>query len=334
MSIDLLTFVWAAILAFAVFAYVVMDGFDLGVGILFPFFPVGEGRNRAMNSIAPVWDGNETWLILGGGGLFAAFPLAYAILMPAVYAPVMAMLLGLIFRGVAFEFRWRTERGRKWWDAAFFGGSLLAATMQGVILGAILQGVKVSGRAYAGGWWDWLSPFTLLTGVSVAIGYALLGACWLNMKTEGEMQARARKLAGWLGAGTLVAIGAVSAATPFLKAGYYSRWFAMPGVLVTAQIPLLVVITAILFFLTLRRKKETWPFLLALALFAFSFIGLGVSLYPWIVPQEITLQQAAAPASSQIFMLVGAGILIPIILAYTAHAYWVFRGKTGEGGYH
>jgi cytochrome d ubiquinol oxidase subunit II len=334
MTIDLLTLVWAAILAFAVFAYVVMDGFDLGVGILSPLFKTSDDRVRAMNSIAPVWDGNETWLILGGGGLMAAFPLAYAILMPAVFAPLTAMLLGLIFRGVAFEFRWRTERGRKWWDAGFFGGSLLAALSQGVILGAILQGVKVEGRGYAGGWWDWLSPFSLLTGVSVVIGYALLGAAWLNMKTEGEMQTRARRLAGWLAAGTLVAIMAVSLATPFLQADYYHRWFAYPGVIVTAQIPLLVAITAILLFLTLRWKKEVWPFLLSLALFAFSFAGLGVSLYPWIVPEHVTLQDAAAPASSQIFMLVGAGILIPIILAYTAHAYWVFRGKTGEEGYH
>ncbi|MBI1361018.1 MAG: cytochrome d ubiquinol oxidase subunit II [Alphaproteobacteria bacterium] len=333
MSFDL-TFLWGLILAFAVFAYVVLDGFDLGIGILFPLFPAGEGRNRAMNSIAPVWDGNETWLILGGGGLLAAFPLAYAVLMPAIYAPVIAMLLGLVFRGVAFEFRWRTKRGAAWWDRGFFAGSTLAAFCQGVILGAILQGVKVEGRAYAGGWWDWLSPFSLLTGASVVAGYALLGSAWLVMKTEGELQSRVRRYTGWCAAATLAAIVAVSLATPFLKADYYQRWFAWPGVLWTAQIPVLVAITAILLFWMLRRKAEVWPFLLSLALFAFSFIGLGVSFYPYIVPESITLAEAAAPESSQIFMLIGAAILLPVVLAYTAHAYWIFRGKTGDEGYH
>jgi cytochrome d ubiquinol oxidase subunit II len=329
-----LTIIWAGLIAFAVFAYVVMDGFDLGVGILFPFFQPGDGRDRAMNSVAPVWDGNETWLILGGGGLMAAFPLAYAVLMPAVYAPVMAMLLALVFRGVAFEFRWRTVRGRNWWDAAFFGGSLLAAFSQGVILGAVLQGVEVEGRAYAGGWWDWLSPFSLLTGASVVVGYGLLGATWLNMKTEGEMQARARRLAVWFGLAMLAAITAVSAATPFLATAYYQRWFDFPNIMFTAQIPLLVVIAAAGLFISLRAKRDVWPFMLSLALFALSFAGLGVSIYPWIIPEAITIWDAATHPSSQIFMLVGAAIMIPIILAYTAHAYWVFRGKTGDEGYH
>jgi cytochrome d ubiquinol oxidase subunit II len=333
MEIDL-PFVWACLLAFAVFAYVVMDGFDLGVGILFPFFGKGDERDKAMNSIAPVWDGNETWLILGGGGLFAAFPLAYAVLMPAIYAPLIAMLLGLVFRGVAFEFRWRTLRAKPAWDAAFFGGSLIAAFAQGVILGAVLQGIKVDGRAYAGGWWDWLSWFSLLTGASVVVGYALLGATWLNMKTEGALQARSRGLAWWLAGGMLAAIGAVSAATPFLQAEYYRRWFDWPQILLTAQVPLAVTIVAVLLFLNLRAKRDTAPFLLSLALFALTYAGLGVSLYPYLVPETITIWDAAAPASSQIFMLVGALILIPIILAYTAYAYWIFRGKVRDEGYH
>jgi cytochrome d ubiquinol oxidase subunit II len=192
MELDL-AFVWACLLAFAVFAYVVLDGFDLGVGILFPFLREGEERDKAMNSIAPVWDGNETWLILGGGGLFAAFPLAYAVLMPAVYAPLIAMLLGLVFRGVAFEFRWRTVRAKPAWDLAFFGGSLIAAFAQGVILGAVLQGIAVEGRHYAGGWWDWLSWFSLLTGASVVVAYATLGATWLIMKTEGGLHRSCRR---------------------------------------------------------------------------------------------------------------------------------------------
>lgn len=327
-----LTLVWAGILVFAVFAYVVMDGFDLGIGILYPLLPGTEARDDAMNSVAPVWDGNETWLILGGGGLMAAFPLAFAVIMPAAYAPITAMLLGLIFRGVAFEYRWRSPR-RRAWDAAFFGGSLVAAFTQGVTLGTILQGVKVADRAYAGGWWDWLSPFTLLTGASLVVGYALLGATWLIMKTEHALQRRAFELAWWAGLGTIAAIVAVSVATPFLSAGYFERWFAWPRLLFTAQVPLLVTVTAVLLFLCLRRRREVWPFLLALALFALSFVGLGISLYPFIVPDRITIFEAAAPASSQLFMLVGAGILVPVILGYTAWAYWVFRGKV-SGGYH
>jgi cytochrome d ubiquinol oxidase subunit II len=332
-SLDL-TLIWAAVLGFAVFAYVVMDGFDLGVGILFPFFTPGHGRDRSMNSIAPVWDGNETWLVLGGGGLFAAFPLAYSILMPAVYAPVIAMLLGLIFRGVAFEFRWRTVRAKPAWDFAFFAGSVVAAFSQGVILGAVLQGIRISGRGYAGGWFDWLSPFSVLCGVSVVVGYGLLGATWLNMKTDGEIQARARALAWWFAAGTLVAIVAVSAATPTLAAAYYRRWFAWPGILVTAQVPLLVTIDAVLLFLSLRARKDYWPFFLALALFGLSFVGLAISVFPYAIPPTLTLWRAASPPQSQLFMLVGAAVLIPIILAYTSYAYWVFRGKVREHGYH
>ena len=332
-DIDLAT-AWAFLIAFAVFAYVVMDGFDLGIGILFPAFKPGPHRDAAMNSVAPVWDGNETWLVLGGGGLMAAFPLAYAIVLPALYAPLIAMLLALIFRGVAFEFRWRDPAHRAFWDVAFTGGSIVAAFAQGVALGALLQGVTVEGRAYAGGWWDWLSPFTLLTGISVVSGYALLGAGWLIMKTEGEMQARAYRLATWLGVSTVASIALVSAATPFLEVAYWERWFSMPNVLFAAQVPLLVAVGSALFFLSLRARRQVAPFLLTLGLFALTFVGLGISMFPYIVPQEVTIWDAAAPAASQGFMLVGAVVLIPIILAYTAYSYWVFRGKVADEGYH
>ena len=216
MMIDL-TVVWAFIIAFAIAAYVVMDGFDLGIGILFWRLGVGRERDMAMNSVAPVWDGNETWLVLGGGGLLAAFPLAHAIVLPALYAPLIAMLLGLVFRGVAFEFRWRDPRQRPGWDLAFSANSFVAALSQGIILGALLQGIHVEGRAYAGGWWDWLTPFSLLTGASLVIGYALLGACWLIWKTDGALQDHARWLAKPLAIGLVAAIAAVSAATPFLE---------------------------------------------------------------------------------------------------------------------
>lgn len=329
-----LTIVWAGIIAFAIAAYVVMDGFDLGIGILFPRFAVGKERDMAMNSIAPVWDGNETWLVLGGGGLMAAFPLAYAIILPALYAPLIAMLLGLVLRGVAFEFRWRDPAHRAAWDVAFTIGSLIATLAQGVTLGALLQGIEVSGRAYAGGWWDWLTPFSLLTGIGLVIGYALLGACWLIMKTEGPVQDKAYALAKPLGVGLIVAIAAVSAATPFLEGDYWRRWFDFPGVLAAAQVPLATAIVTFLFFRALLKRQEVAPFLYALGLFGLCLIGLAISMFPDVIPGRVSIWDAAAPYDSQLFMLVGALVLVPIILAYTAWAYWVFRGKVGSDGYH
>ena len=329
-----LTVVWAFIIAFAVFAYVVMDGFDLGIGILFPSFRTADERAEAMNSVAPVWDGNETWLVMGGGGLLAAFPLAYAIILPATYPLVIAMLLGLIFRGVAFEFRWRDARHQGLWDVAFTAGSTAAALAQGMILGALLQGVRVKDVAYAGGWLDWLSPFTLLIGAALVVGYALLGATWLIWKTEGKVQSRARRMAFGLGIATLVALAAVSAATPFLTYDYWRRWFAMPGLLLTAPVPLLVALTGAVFFWSLRRGAELLPFLSALTLFLLGFAGLGISIYPYVVPRSVTIWDAAAPPASQSFMLAGAVVIIPVILAYTGWAYWVFRGKSGAHGYH
>jgi cytochrome d ubiquinol oxidase subunit II len=318
-----------------VFVYVVMDGFDLGLGILFPLFPKKADRDVMMNSVAPVWDGNETWLVLGGGGLFAAFPLAYAVLMPALYTPMIAMLIGLVFRGVAFEFRWRSQRERNRWDTAFFGGSLLAALAQGIALGAILQGVHVEGRAYAGGWWDWLTPFSILTGIALIAGYCLLGATWLVMKTTGDLREKAYHLSWWLLFAMLGAIGAVSLATPFLDAEYARRWFAWPNILLTAPEPVAVAAVTALLLRSLANRQDYRPFFLALALFALSYAGLGISMYPYIVPRSITIWQAAAPHSSQVFMLVGVAVLVPIILAYTAWAYWVFRGKVDpESGYH
>jgi cytochrome d ubiquinol oxidase subunit II len=327
--------VWAFIIAFAVFVYVVMDGFDLGLGLLFPLFPAKAERDVIMNSVAPVWDGNETWLVLGGGGMMAAFPLAYSVLMPALYTPIIAMLIGLIFRGVAFEFRWRTEARRNFWDVAFAGGSLLAALAQGVALGAILQGIHVEGRQYAGGWWDWLTPFSILTGISLVVGYALLGATWLVLKTEGELRDRAYHLCWYLLFAMLAAIGAVSIATPFLHIQYAQRWFTWPNVLLTAPVPILVAVVTMLLLRSLADRQDSRPFLLSLTLFALSYAGLGISMYPYIVPQSITIWQAAAPENSQIFMLFGVAVLIPLILAYTGWAYWVFRGKVRAGaGYH
>jgi len=327
---------WAFIIAFAIFAYVVMDGFDLGIGILFSRIPAGHERDTAMNTIAPVWDGNETWLVLGGGGLMAAFPLAYAVLMPALYTPMIAMLVGLIFRGVAFEFRWRTTRSeRNPWDLAFMGGSLLAALAQGIALGAILQGVHVEGRHYGGGWWDWLTPFSILTGLALVVGYALLGATWLIMKTEGELRDKAYHLSWYLLFAMLGAIAAVSIATPFLHIQYTHRWFSWPNIVLTAPVPIAVAGVTVLLLRSLANKLDTQPFFLTLALFALSYAGLGISMYPYIVPQSITIWQAAAPENSLRFLLIGVAVLIPLILGYTAWAYWVFRSKVRpESGYH
>jgi len=329
-----LTVIWAFIIGLAIVAYVVMDGFDLGIGILFPLFKVGSDRDTAMNSIAPVWDGNETWLVLGGGGLLAAFPLAYAIILPALYAPLIAMLLGLVLRGVAFEFRWRDPRHRALWDGAFTLGSCVATFAQGVTLGALLQGITVEGRAYAGGSWEWLSPFSVLTGFGLMVGYALLGACWLNWKAEGDLQRQAVTYAKRLGIALLLVIAAVSLMTLTLEAQYYVRWLSHPGVLVTAQMPLATLIVTVMFYRSLNRKKEAQPFFWALGLFGLCIAGLGISIWPDVIPARLTIWEAAAPHRSQVFMLIGTGLLLPVILAYTAWAYWVFRGKVDQSGYH
>ncbi len=330
-----LALIWAGLIAFAVLAYVLLDGFDLGVGILFPFLKNRDERHLAMNTIAPVWDGNETWLVLGGGGLFAVFPLAYAILMPALYPLIIAMLLGLIFRGVAFEFVHRTKRMQAFWEFGFWGGSLVAAIAQGMALGALVQGIAVDGRAYAGGNWDWLTPFTVLTAVALVVGYALLGATWLIFKTEGETLARARRFAMPLGVGLIALIGAVSLATPFLHPQYLARWFGWPSGAWTAVVPLLLAFAIWQLWAGLKNKDHMRPFLATVALFVLSYVGLGVSFYPNLIPPALTIAKAAAPESSLRFLLVGAALLIPMILSYTAYSYWVFRGKVHPGdGYH
>ncbi|HKT85652.1 MAG TPA: cytochrome d ubiquinol oxidase subunit II [Novosphingobium sp.] len=329
-----LTVIWAFIIAFAVFAYVVMDGFDLGIGVLFPSFEAGEERDRAMNAIAPVWDGNETWLVLGGGGLLAAFPMAYAIILPATYPLIIAMLLGLVFRGVAFEFRWRDPRHRAFWDVSFSGGSLVAALAQGMILGAILQGIEIANRAYAGSWWDWLTPYTLLTGLGVVAGYTLLGSTWLIWKLDGPAQNHAYRLAWSAAIATLVLLVAVSLYTPLLEENYWARWFEMPSVLFAAQVPVLTAIAAYLLFRALAKRHEATPFWLSLGIFLLGMAGLGVSIWPYVLPDQVTIWDAAAPERSQVFMLVGVALTLPLIIGYTAWAYWVFRGKVGHEGYH
>ncbi len=337
MSAETIATIWAGLIAFAVLAYVVLDGFDLGVGILFAAERGSSDRDTMVNTIAPMWDGNETWLVLGGAGLFAVFPLAYAIIMPAFYPTILGMLFGLILRGVGFELRFRVETpvSRKLWDFAFFGGSTLAALCQGLTLGGLLQGVRVVDRQYAGGWFDWLTPFTLLCGVAVVVGYAWLGACWLVWRTDDSLQRRARAQAVTLGLTTLGLIVAVSLWTPFLNTLFMHRWFGWPGILLTSPVPILIALLAVVFRFGIAREHHLTPFLCALAVFALCFAGLGISLYPLMVPPDITIWQAAAPRASQLFVLVGASVLIPLVLVYSGFSYWLFRGKVqADAHYH
>jgi cytochrome d ubiquinol oxidase subunit II len=257
------------------------------------------------------------------------------VVLPALYAPITAMLLGLIFRGVAFEFRFRSTRRKLLWDWAFAGGSTLAAFAQGIALGALVQGIPVSGRAYAGGWWDWLTWFSILTGLALVIGYALLGATWLIWKTSGELQQKAYSLAWSTGLATVALIGIVSLIMPFLDPLFRQRWFSFPNIVYAAPVPILVALAALVLLAGLGRRREGAPFLAAVALFILSYLGLGISFYPYILPPSLTIWDAAAPARSLEFLLVGAVVLIPLILAYTAWSYWVFRGKVGAStGYH
>jgi cytochrome bd ubiquinol oxidase subunit II len=327
----MLPIIWAALIAFAVLAYVVLDGFDLGIGILFAVEHEREDRGVMVNSVAPVWDGNETWLVLGGGGLLAVFPLAYGLILPALYPTIIAMLLALIFRGVAFEFRFRAQShtGRLAWDTAFFLGSTTAALSQGLTLGGLLQGIHQKNGTYAGGWWDWLSPFTLLCGIAVIIGYALLGACWLIWRTDGAIQIRARRNARILGIAVAALTLAVSLWSPFLHPQFWHRWFAWPNIVLTSPVPILLLLLARQFLRGLQSSAHVTPFLCAIGWFALCFIGLGISFWPLMVPPDITLFQAAAPPASQRFLLRGTVFLVPAILAYTAYGYWVFRGKVG-----
>src|SRR5271155_4240034 len=327
--------IWTAILAIGVFLYVALDGFDLGVGMLYNFAPDRGAREQVMNSIAPFWDGNETWLILGSVGLLAAFPVAFAIIIPAVYFPILLMLLALIFRGLSFEFRYRDAEHRTFWDHGFAAGSTLAAFAQGVVLGAFIQGYHVEGRQFVGGSFDCFTPFSMFTGVGLMFGYALLGAGWLVIKTEGPLQDWARALGRRCLIGTVLAVAMVSLWTPLLAAPIAARWFSWPNIALLAPVPF---ITAGLVWYTWRSLNdgsEYAPFFAALGLFVMSYLGIAISLWPMIVPGHFTLEQAAASESTQAFLLIGTLFLLPVILLYTGWSYWVFRGKVrADIGYH
>jgi cytochrome d ubiquinol oxidase subunit II len=334
MHLDLVP-IWTVILGVGVFMYVLLDGFDLGVGILAPLGHDDDTRTLMMNTVAPIWDGNETWLILGGMGLLAAFPLAFAIIIPALYFPILLMLLGLIFRGVAFEFRLKKTSHRHWWDASFFGGSAVATFFQGVVLGMYVEGFPVSGRVFAGTSFDWLRPFPLATGVGLAFGYALLGATWLVMKTEGDLQAWSRGRARLALYGVLAFIAMVSLWTPLAHRQVAERWFSVPNLYYLAIVPIITALIAFTTWRALHRDSDYVPFIGALGLFVMCYLGLGISLFPYIVPYTVTLWDAAAVPSSQMFLLIGTLFILPIVFMYTGWSYYVFRGKvSSSAGYH
>jgi cytochrome bd ubiquinol oxidase subunit II len=327
--------VWTLILGAGIFFYVLLDGFDLGVGILYNFMPNTRSRNLVMSAIAPVWDGNETWLVLGGVALLAAFPLAFAILIPALYFPILVMLLALVFRGVAFEFRFRDAEHKTFWDHGFFYGSLIATLAQGMMLGAFIQGFKVEGRAFAGGALDFLTPFSVLTGIALVFGYGLLGAGWLVLKTEDDIQARARRYGRVCLAVVVIGIVVVSLWTPLASDAVFSRWFSWPNILILSPVPIASALVAWATWRALSGASQFGGFFGAVGLFALSYIGMTISLFPMIVPHHFTLMQAASPPGTQAFLLVGTLFLLPVILFYSGWSYWVFRGKVrADVGYH
>jgi len=334
MGIDL-PLLWAIVILFGIMMYVVMDGFDLGIGILFPFVADPHDRDVMVNTVAPVWDGNETWLVLGGAGLLAAFPLAYSVILSAFYLPLILMLVGLIFRGVAFEFRFKApERRRHWWDKSFAGGSYVASFFQGVTLGAFVQGVPVADGAYAGGPFDWVAPFPIFTGIGLVVAYALLGCTWLIMKSEEELEARMRQLGFRLAWALFAVIVGVSIWTPLTEPGIADRWFSLPNLFWFMPVPVLVALAMFALLRTLRGARFA-PFLLTLALVFLAYSGLGISLWPNVIPPSVSIWDAAGPAQRLGFALVGTLFIMPFVLMYTGWSYWVFRGKVQRGeGYH
>lgn len=332
-SADLLTLFMAGTVAFAVGMYVFLDGFDLGVGILFPFAGDDAERDQMMNSIAPLWDGNETWLVFGAAILLSAFPLAFSVIMPAVYLPIIVMLLGLIFRGVAFEFRFKHHPRLRIWDAAFAGGSVIAAFAQGVVLGAFVQGIEVQGDRFAGAPWDWLTPFSLMTGAALLCGYALLGNTWLFWRSYGALQEKARAWMPVLLVGMLAAIVAVSVWTPLMSPAIAARWFDFPDALAFAPVPLLTVACAWGAYRWVKKTPSAVPFMLCIGLFFMSYTGLAISIFPKLPPPSLTLFETAASPESQRFLLPGLLILVPLILIHTWFNYRTFHVTGEDDGY-
>jgi cytochrome d ubiquinol oxidase subunit II len=326
-----LPLIFALIVAFGVGLYALLDGLDLGVGILFLLAPSEDARDAMMNSVGPVWDGNETWLVMSGTVLFAAFPLVYAVVLPAFYVPLMLMLFALVFRGVAFEFRFRARRSRILWDWAFSLGSGVAALMQGLMLGAFIDGVPIRDGQFAGGTFAFFGSFALASALGVVAGYALLGASWLIYKTEGPTQAFARGLAPWALAAVLLFIGIVSIWTPLAHPAIAERWFSLPNILFLWSVPLVTAGLAFGIWRAIPGPRDGLPLLLSILLVLMGYVGLGISLWPYAIPQSVTIWQAAGAPETLRFLGVGIAIILPVTLAYLGYAYWTFRGKVRTG---
>ncbi|HEU4602689.1 MAG TPA: cytochrome d ubiquinol oxidase subunit II [Steroidobacteraceae bacterium] len=332
---EILPIIWFAIIGFGVFMYVLLDGFVLGLGILAPFAEDEDQLDRMMNTAAPIWDGNETWLILGGAGLLAAFPKAYALMLSGLYLPVLLMLVALVLRGVSFEFRFKAHTSKRLWGICFAVGSIAAAFAQGLMLGAIVEGMPVEGGKYLGGPFAWFSPFSMLTGVAVVFGYALLGSTWVIMKTDGALQNVAFALTRPLVAVVVAFMMLVSTWLPFLSSHIMTRWFESGHFIWLSPVPLLALVNAVLLWRAVMRRAEHAPFILALSFFALGFIGLVLGIWPNLLPPNLSIWEAAAPPSTQGFVLVGTLIMLPAVLGYTYWSYSVFRGKiAAETGYH
>ncbi len=331
-----LSLIWVGIIGLGVLIYVIMDGFDLGIGILFPFIQSSDERDVMMNTVAPVWDGNETWMVLGGAGLYAAFPLVYSTVLSALYLPIIFMVIALIFRGVAFEFRFKANRTKPLWDQAFIWGSIFASFFQGMILGAYIQGIQTTHGIFSGHALDWLTPFSIFTGFGVLAMYAALGCGWLILKTDHDLRQKMYQLMPKLIWVLLITFGAVSIYTPLTHPEIAARWFSLPNLFYFSPVPILVCVFVTLIFTACKKQQDHKPFVYTLALVFLAFTGFVISLYPYIIPPSVTIWDAASPRSSQIFALVGAVILIPIIIVYTIMSYWVFRDKVriGDEGYH
>ena len=327
---------WVVLVGLAIILYVVLDGFSLGVAILFPGARTEAERDVMMDSIAPVWDVNQTWIVFGGGALFATFPKIYTILFSALYIPLLTFLFGLIFRGVAFEFRANAGPGRKpIWDRAFFWGSLTAAFAQGLTLGAYISGVRVENGMFAGGAFDWLNPFSIMVGLALVFGYMLLGSTFLIIKTTGTVQQQAYRQAF---VSLLVVAGfmvLVSIWTPFQSPEIVNRWFSQPRIYFVWVFPILGMVAFFGVEWGLKTKREWTPFLASLVFFISAYLGLQSGIYPMAVPPDLTVFEAAAQRQTQLFTLFGVCIVLPVVIGYTIYSYWVFRGKVVEGeAYH
>lgn len=327
--------IFALVVAGCIGLYVLLDGFDLGVGILFPFADDEHERDLMMNSIAPIWDGNETWLVAGGTLLLAGFPIVYSTVLPALYIPVMVMLFALVGRGVAFEFRFKATRSRRIWDWSFAGGSMLAAFAQGIMLGAVIDGIRIADGRFAGGPFDWLTPLSIAAGLGLVAGYGLLGSTWLIAKTDGLTQAHGRRSARWLLIAMLGFIALVSLWTPYAYPAIAERWFSLPNLYFLIPVPLVTALLAFGLWRAIDGPREMVPFLCTVGLFLLSLLGLGISLWPYAIYPTVTIHQAAARPETLKFVGVGVLIVLPVVLAYTIYAYRVFRGKTPrDAGYH